>query len=61
MIEMTMRDDGQGFDPRNHAKGFGLNGMRERVSSLGGRFALETRPGEGLILRILIPCSESGP
>jgi len=60
MIEMTIRDDGQGFDPEHLTKGFGLNGMRERVSSLGGRFALETRPGEGLNLRILIPCSESG-
>ena len=58
MIELTIRDDGQGFDPRNHAKGFGLNGMKERVSSLGGRLALETSPGEGLNLRILIPCTE---
>ena len=59
MIEMTIRDDGQGFDPLNHTKGFGLNGMKERVSSLGGRFALDTRPGEGLNLHILIPCTET--
>ena len=36
---MTLRvhDDGQGFDPSEHAGGFGLLGMRERVELLGGR------------------------
>ncbi len=61
LIELTMRDDGQGFGPENHGKGFGLSGMKERVSSLGGDFALDTALGEGSELHILIPYSEISP
>ena len=41
----SIEDDGKGFDPRTE-KGMGLLGMEERVSHLGGSFAVEsaTRP-----------------
>jgi signal transduction histidine kinase len=46
-IEVTVRDDGHGFDPATANGGFGLTGMRERVELAGGRLAIESAPGEG--------------
>lgn len=56
-IELTIVDDGQGFDPhlprgRQHV---GLAGMRERVNSLGGRLTLATSPGQGTRITVAIP------
>ena len=33
-VELTVRDDGNGFDPTTSTAGFGLLGMRERVELL---------------------------
>jgi len=40
-------DDGQGFDPRAAHAGFGLLGMEERVTALGGEFRILSSPGGG--------------
>jgi len=53
-IKVTVTDDGKGLDA-NLVKGFGLIGMRERVSALGGRIAFDTEEGRGLQVRVLIP------
>jgi len=56
MVELTIRDDGKGFDPSIPVRGhFGLATMRERAEALGGRLALRSRPGAGTELRIVIP------
>ena len=58
MVELTVRDDGIGFDPQTarlrSAEGasFGLLGMQERVELLGGEFAVESRPGHGTSVRL---------
>ncbi len=62
-IEMDVIDDGVGFDPEavfeaasgSNAKGFGLLGMRERVSHLSGELHIFSTPGEGTHLSVLIP------
>ena len=53
-IELTVVDDGRAGE-RAVRSGMGLLGMRERVASLGGRFAFEARPGGGSALRVVIP------
>lgn len=35
----------------------GLNGLRDRIEALGGRFALTSEPGAGTELRAEIPCA----
>jgi signal transduction histidine kinase len=55
---LLIEDDGKGFDPRV-GKGMGLLGMEERVSHLGGTFEVESRPGAGATLRIVLPASAS--
>jgi signal transduction histidine kinase len=51
-VEVT--DDGVGgADPTN---GSGLSGLLDRVSSLGGRLELDSKPGRGTTVRAVIPC-----
>jgi two-component system, NarL family, sensor histidine kinase UhpB len=52
-ISLTIEDDGVGFVPRAaRQKGFGLTGMRERATALGGSVTIHSRPEEGTRLRI---------
>jgi signal transduction histidine kinase len=41
-VELSVRDDGRGFDTGVPSSGFGLTGMRERVAQLGGRIKVES-------------------
>jgi signal transduction histidine kinase len=52
LVEIT--DDGIGFDPRAPRPGHhGLEGMRERVEELGGRFAVDSRRGSTTVRAVL--------
>ncbi len=56
-LELTIRDDGVGFDPESlredpEAAGVGLAGMRDRVELFGGDFAICSAPGQGTTLAI---------
>jgi signal transduction histidine kinase len=53
-IYLSIQDDGKGFAPKEE-RGMGLLGMEERVTHLGGSFAVESEPGEGAILRVILP------
>ena len=53
-IEVTVCDDGDGFDAAVASAGFGLIGMRERIVLLDGSFAIESAPGAGTTLRASI-------
>jgi signal transduction histidine kinase len=55
-IHLTVRDDGDGFDPATaQASGFGLLGMRERVHLLDGTLQIESAPGDGTTVRATLP------
>jgi signal transduction histidine kinase len=55
VVEVTVRDDGRGFDPAPANGGFGLTGMRERVELAGGELRIETAPGRGTTVSATIP------
>ena len=57
LLEVSVRDNGKGLGERNAVDSarFGLMGLRERVEGLDGRFAIDSRPGEGVIVRATIP------
>ncbi|WP_067541143.1 sensor histidine kinase [Nocardia crassostreae] len=44
--ELEIIDDGIGFSP-HEARGFGLNGMRNRLAELGGELTVTSAPGAG--------------
>jgi signal transduction histidine kinase len=57
-LDVTIRDDGQGFEPgaRNvRGKRLGLTSMRDRASGLGGQLTIESTPGRGSTVRLEVP------
>jgi len=54
-LALTIEDDGVGFDATTpEARGLGLHTMRERAEFVGGRFSLESKPGLGTRIHVLI-------
>jgi two-component system NarL family sensor kinase len=55
-IQLTIEDDGQGFDPRQIPENsFGLLGLNERVKLLAGQLHIESSPGQGVRVKVVIP------
>ncbi|HYH83096.1 MAG TPA: ATP-binding protein [Longimicrobium sp.] len=56
-LRMSVSDNGHGFDPRAvpAEKHFGLQGMRDRVEMIGGRFRLRSQPGRGAMIAVEAP------
>jgi ligand-binding sensor domain-containing protein/signal transduction histidine kinase len=56
---LRVRDSGRGFDPKLLNSGkpghFGIIGMRERATNLGGRISLEISEGRGTCLTLTVP------
>jgi two-component system nitrate/nitrite sensor histidine kinase NarX len=56
---IVIEDDGRGFDPdilrQTDVLSFGMRTMRERVERVGGRFTVDSVPGEGTRVRIFLP------
>ena len=48
-------DDGIGMDPERARSSHGLSGMRHRVVSLNGSFEIQSAPGQGTRLDVLVP------
>jgi signal transduction histidine kinase len=51
-LEMTIADNGCGFDPTRVRAGLGLTNMRERATLLGGDLAISSAPGQGTHLHL---------
>jgi signal transduction histidine kinase len=56
-VVLRVRDDGQGFSAGRigPGPGTGLAGIRERAQALGGRFRVESAPGEGALAEVRLP------
>jgi signal transduction histidine kinase len=59
-VELTVHDDGDGFDPAGATNGFGLLGMRERALLFGGQLEVESAPGAGTTVRASLPVTRVG-
>jgi len=62
-LRMIVQDRGVGFEPAElqDSTRLGILGMRERVELLGGQFELESRAGEGTVIRVVIPIDNGEP
>jgi signal transduction histidine kinase len=59
-INLLIRDDGIGFDPAEAKQkaGICLSSMHERARLVNGSIAIESKPGKGTEIKILIPLGE---
>lgn len=55
VLEVTDNGIGIADERRHNPRSFGLLGMSERMSALGGRFQLTTRCGQGTTVRVTTP------
>lgn len=58
-LRIVIEDNGCGFDSsrldREEGRSFGIRSMRERVEQVGGRFRVESSPGAGTRVVVLLP------
>jgi len=60
-VAMTLTDDGCGFDvaavtaAEERGRGLGLASMQERASLAGGQVTIESAPGKGTTVRVVVP------
>ena len=59
-VTLEVRDWGLGFDTDAVQENrFGLEGIRERSRLLGGELSIQSRPGEGTVVRVKVPLVEA--
>jgi signal transduction histidine kinase len=56
-LQLTIHDDGKGFDPHlvDERERFGLRGMSERAEMMAGRLSIDSAPGKGTTISLVIP------
>ena len=60
-LQITVSDEGAGFDPcqlksaGENGGGFGLFSIRERIGLIGGRIEIDSAPGKGSRLALIVP------
>jgi PAS domain S-box-containing protein len=63
-LEITVQDDGAGFDARalfsDEPRGFGLHSVREQLSRVGGSLEVASAPGQGTSVTVRVHLPPSG-
>ena len=54
-LNLSVTDDGVGFDPGKRAGGLGLRGLEERVRELHGTMSIRSARGAGTTIKIRLP------
>jgi signal transduction histidine kinase len=62
-IELEVMDNGRGFDVRGAlaASGLGLVSMQERLRLVNGELVIESKPGNGTLVRAVAPVRQDLP
>lgn len=58
IASLTVHDDGLGFDANGHGTGFGLPGMRDRLSLVRGELVISSSPNDGTTVSVSLPVSQ---
>ena len=57
VLYLQVRDDGVGTTPEALAdpRSYGVMGLRERAAQFGGRIGIDSSPGHGTVVRLMLP------
>ncbi len=62
VLTLRIKDNGDGFQtPGAEPGGLGLLGMRERATILGGQLSIDSAPGKGTEIQVIIPINNPRP
>jgi signal transduction histidine kinase len=54
-LRIAISDNGKGFEPAQISTGNGLNNMKKRANTLRGSFSLQSSPGKGTKITLVMP------
>ena len=54
-LQLSLSDNGQGFDMTTRPPGMGLRSIRERISSIRGTAQIQSAPGQGTRIIVQVP------
>lgn len=60
-VQLSVTDDGTGFQTDAASEGFGLIGMRERIALIGGELDFDSKLGAGVTVAARIPVQRPSP
>ncbi|WP_373495527.1 sensor histidine kinase [Aquiflexum sp.] len=55
--EITIKDDGKGFDVNKNSEGSGMYNLKNRMNTIGGEILIYSNIGKGTELKIVLPHS----
>jgi len=58
-VKLSVTDNGRGFNPSSVKKGLGFANISNRADLFGGTLKIESSPGKGCSIRLLIPLPKS--
>jgi len=58
LLQLSVADDGRGFDMELKGHGLGLRSIRERVSSIDGTVQFQSAPGQGTRIIVQVPTKD---
>lgn len=56
-LELTIKDDGQGFDMKTVKPGMGFQNIKSRAAIIDGRVLITSYPGDGCEIQVFLPVS----
>jgi signal transduction histidine kinase len=60
-LDVSVHDDGSGFQPVDGISGHGLSNMKLRLQNIGGTCLIESKPGEGTTVRLRLRIRPTAP
>lgn len=55
LLDLTIRDDGKGFELSEKKNGMGFQNMKSRVALIDGSIMIHSAPGDGCTIKVNIP------
>ena len=56
-LYLSIEDNGKGFNPQQNTTGFGIQGMKERITAVNGNFKISSSIDSGCTVDLKIPLS----